>query len=67
MTATDEKQGKGTGGGTKNLQKNHLWKQNLGDNAVRLKKELEMNAGSEEEQINLEQDTTLHNTNKWTT
>ena len=38
MTATDEKQGKGTGGGTKSLEKNHLWKQNLRDNAVRLKK-----------------------------
>ena len=31
------------------------------------KKELEMDIGSEEEQLNLEQDTTLHNTNKRTT
>ena len=31
------------------------------------KKQLKMDVGSEEEQINLEQDATLHNTNKWTT
>ena len=42
-------------------------KKNLSDNAARFKKELEMNDRSEKAQIKIEEDTTLNNTNKWTT
>ena len=45
--------------------KNRVSKQNLRDNAARFKKELEMNVGSEKAQV--EEDTTLNNTNKRTT
>ena len=48
-------------------EKNHISKQNLRDNSARFKKELEMNVGSEKAQIEIEEDTTLNNTNKWTT
>ena len=48
-------------------EKNCVSKQNLKDNAARFKKELEMNVGSEKAQIEIEEDTTLNNTNKWTT
>ena len=40
--------------------------QNMRNNVVRFKKELEKNAGSEKVQIETELDTTLNNTNKWT-
>ena len=48
-------------------EKNRVSKQKLRDNAARFKKELEMNVGSEKAQIEIEEDTTLNNTNKWTT
>ena len=40
--------------------------QNMRNNVARFKKELEKNAGSEKVQIETELDTTLNNTNKWT-
>ena len=40
--------------------------QNMRNNIARFKKELEKNAGSEKVQIETELDTTLNNTNKWT-
>ena len=40
--------------------------QNMRNNVARFKKELEKNAGSEKVQIEIELDTTLNNTNKWT-
>ena len=48
-------------------EKNRVSKQNLRDNAARFKKELEMYVGSEKSQIEMEEDITLNNTNKWTT
>ena len=47
-------------------EKNRASNQNLRDNAVRFKKELEMNVGRENAQIEIEEDTTLNKTNKWT-
>ena len=53
------------------FEKNYISKQNLRDNAARSKirdrDELEMNVCSEEAQIEIEQDATLNNNNKWTT
>ena len=46
---------------------NHVSKQNLRDNAARLKKKLEMNFGSEKVQLEIEEDTTLKNPYKRTT
>ena len=48
-------------------EKNHVSKENLRDVAARFKKELESNVVSEKAQIEIEEDTTLNNTNKWTT
>ena len=48
-------------------EKNHASKQNLRDNAARLKKKLEMNVGSEKEQTEIEENTILNNTGKWIT
>ena len=48
-------------------EKNRVSKQNLRDNAARFKKELEMNVRSEKAQIEIEEDTTLKSTHKWTT
>ena len=42
-------------------------KQNLRDNAARFKKELDMNFGSERAQTEIEADTTLNKTHKWST
>ena len=47
--------------------KNRVSKQNLRDNAARFKKVLEMNVGSEKAPLEIEEDTTFNNTNKWTT
>ena len=47
-------------------EENPVSKQNLRDNAARFKKELGMNVGSEKEQIEIEEDTTLNNTKKCT-
>ena len=46
---------------------NYVSKQNLRDNAARLKKKLEMKFGSEKVQLEIEEDTTLKNTHKRTT
>ena len=46
-------------------EKNCVSKQNLRDNAARLKKELEMNVRSEKTQIEKEEDKTLNSTHKW--
>ena len=43
-----------------NILKNIISWQNLGDNAARFKKELEMNIGCEKAQIEIEQDTILN-------
>ena len=48
-------------------EKNCVSKQNLRDNAARLKKELRVNVQSEKAQIEIEEDTTLKSTHKWTT
>ena len=48
-------------------EKNCVSKQNLRDNAARLKKELGVNVQSEKAQIEIEEDTTLKSTHKWTT
>ena len=48
-------------------EKNHVSKEILRDVAARFKKELESNVVSEKAQIEIEEDTTLNNTNKWTT
>ena len=48
-------------------EKNNVSKENLRDVAARFKKELERNVVSEKAQIEIEEDTTLNNTNKWTT
>ena len=47
-------------------EKNRVSKQNLTDKAARFKKELHMYVGSEKAQIEIEEDTTLNNTNKLT-
>ena len=47
-------------------EKNRVPKQNLRNNAAILKKEVEMNVGSEKTQIEVEEDATLNNTHKWT-
>ena len=47
-------------------EKNRVSKQNLRDNAARLKKEVEMNVGSEKAQTEVEEDVTLNNNHKWT-
>ena len=47
--------------------KNRVSKQNLRDNAARFKKVLEMNVGSEKAPLEIDEDTTFNNTNKWTT
>ena len=75
MTPPDEEQSIGTGimlrlkrrWDKQYPQKNHISKQNLRDNAARFKKELEMNVGSEEAQIEIEQAITLNNIDKWST
>ena len=75
MTPADDEHSKGIGFVLRLKQrwdeqypeKNHVSKQNLRDNAARFKKELKMNVGSEEAQIEIKEDTTLNNTNKWTT
>ena len=50
-----------------NILRKTIGKQNLKDNAAKFKKELNMNVGSDEAQIEMQQDTILNNTNKWTT
>ena len=73
MTTADEEQSKGTGFMLKLKwrwdeqypEKNCVSKQNLRDNAARLKKELEMNVRSEKTQIEKEEDKTLNSTHKW--
>ena len=75
VTTADEEWSKGTGfmlrlkrrWGEQYPEKNSVSKQNLRDNAARLKKELETNVGSEKAQVEIEEGTTLNNTNKWTT
>ena len=75
MTTADEEQSKGTGfmlrlkrrWHKQYPEKNRLSKQNLRNNAARFKKELEMKVGNEKAQIEVEEDTTLSNTKKWTT
>ena len=73
MTTADEEQSKGTGFMLKLKwrwdeqypEKNCISKQNLRDNAARLKKELEMNVRSEKTKIEKEEDKTLNSTHKW--
>ena len=48
-------------------EKNCVSMQNMRNNAARFTKELEKNVGSEKAQIETELDTTLNNSNKWTT
>ena len=78
VTAADRVKSKGTGFMLRlkwmwdeKFEKNYISKQNLRDNAARSKirdrDELEMNVCSEEAQIEIEQDATLNNNNKWTT
>ena len=75
VTTADEEQSKSSGFmlGLKQRwdeqypEKNHVSKQNLRDNASRFKEELEMNVRSEKAQIEIEEDTTLKSTHKWTT
>ena len=75
VTAADKERSKGTGfmlrlkwrWDKQHPEKNYVSKQNLRGNAARFQKELEMNVGSEKAQIEVEEDTTLNNTNKWTT
>ena len=75
MTTADEERSKGTAfilrfkwrWDEQYPEKNRVSKQNLGDNAARFQKELEMNVESEKTQIEIEQETTLNITNKWTT
>ena len=50
-----------------NILRKTIGKQNLKDNAAKFKKQLNMNVGSHEAQIEMQQDTILNNTNKWTT
>ena len=47
-------------------EKNRVSKQNFKNNAARFKKELEINVGNENTYIEIEEDTTLNNTNKRT-
>ena len=75
VTTADEEWSKGTGfmlrlkrrWDEQYPEKNSVSKQNLRDHAARLKKELETNVGSEKAQVEIEEGTTLNNTNKWTT
>ena len=75
VTTADEERSKGTGFMSRLKrwwdeqypEKNHVSKQNLRDNASRFKEELEMNVRSEKAQIEIEEDTTLKSTHKWTT
>ena len=75
VTTADEERSKGTGfilrfkrrWDEQYPEKNRVSKQNLGDNAARFQKELQMNVESEKTQIEIEQETTLNITNKWTT
>ena len=75
VTTADEERSKGTGfmlrlklrWDEQYPEKNRVSKQNLRDNAARFKKELEMNVRSEKAQIEIEEDTTLKSTHKWTT
>ena len=48
-------------------KKNRVSKQTLKDNGARFKTELEMKDESEKSIIEVEEDTTLNNTHKWTT
>ena len=73
VTTADEERSKGTGfmlrlkrrWDEQYPEKNCVSKQNLRDNAARLKKELEMNVRSEKTQIEKEEDKTLNSTHKW--
>ena len=75
VTTADEERSKGTGfmlrlkpqWNKQYPEKNRVSKHNLRDNAARFKKELEMNFGSEKAQIEIEADTTLNKTHKWST
>ena len=75
VTTADEERSKGTGfmlrlkrkWDEQYPEKNRVSKQKLKDNAARFKKELEMNFGNEKAQIEIEEDATLNNINKWTT
>ena len=75
MTTADEERSKGAGfmlrlkrrWDEQYPEKNCVSKQNLRDNAARLKKELRVNVQSEKAQIEIEEDTTLKSTHKWTT
>ena len=50
--------------GGQHPEKNPISKQNLRDTTAKFKKELQMNAGSEKANIEIEQDTILNKTNK---
>ena len=73
VTTADEQRSKGAGfmlrlkwrWDEQYPEKNCVSKQNLRDNAARLKKELEMNVRSEKTQIEKEEDKTLNSTHKW--
>ena len=73
VTTADEERSKGAGfmlrlkrrWDEQYPEKNCVSKQNLRDNAARLKKELEMNVRSEKTQIEKEEDKTLNSTHKW--
>ena len=75
VTTADEEQSKGTEfmlrlklrWDKQYPEENHVSKQNLRDNAARFKKELEMNVRSQKTKIEIEEDTTLKSTHKWTT
>ena len=75
MTTADEERSKGTAFMLKLKrrwdkqypEKNCASKQNMRDNAVRFKNKLGMNVQSEKAQIEIEEDTTLKSTHKWTT
>ena len=75
VTTADEERSKGNGfilrfkrmWDEQYPEKNRVSKQNLGDNAARFQKELQMNVESDKTQIEIEQETTLNITNKWTT
>ena len=75
VTTADEERSKGTGFMLRLKQwwdeqcpeKDRVSKQNLWDNPERFKKELEMDVWSEKAQIEIEEDTPLKSTHKWTT
>ena len=50
-----------------NILRKTIGKQNLKVNAAKFKKQLNMNNGSDEAQIEMQQDTILNSTNKQTT